>query len=141
MAFAWRGDSGAIVTVAAFSRTAGAVGAGWNRLPGFWRAQIVGWGLFAVVDLVNLTLLYRDLPVALGRTAAVVTCLVLLSTAMRRVYASRHFDNTLSAQAVAWIALLSSAAAVSSRPWCPRPACAPAGRCPAAMRSTTSSSR
>src|SRR6188472_2172573 len=107
MAFASRGDTGAIVSAAAFSKTAGAVGAGWNRLPGFWRAQIVGWGLFAVIDLVNLTLLYRDLAVALSRTAMVVACLVLLSMAMRRVYASRHFDNTLTARAVAWIALLS----------------------------------
>ena len=105
--FVSQGDTGAIVTVAAFSRTAGAVGAGWNRLPGFWRAQIVGWGLFAVVDLVNLTLLYHALPVALGRTAVVIACLVLLSMAMRRVYASRHFDNTLTARAVAWIALMS----------------------------------
>ena len=105
--FVSQGDTGAIVTVAAFSRTAGAVGAGWNRLPGFWRAQIVGWGLFAVVDLVNLTLLYHALPVALGRTAVVIACLVLLSMAMRRVYASRHFENTLTARAVAWIALMS----------------------------------
>jgi len=95
------------LTVAAFSRTAGAVGAGWNRLPGFWRAQIVGWGLFAIIDLFDVTLLYHDLPVALSRTSAIIACLVLLSAGMRKVYASRHFDNTLTPRAVAWVGFLS----------------------------------
>jgi two-component system, LytTR family, sensor kinase len=95
------------LTVAAFSRTAGAVEAGWNRLRLFWRAQIVGWGLFAVIDLVNQRLVYHDMGIALVRTSLVVASLVLISAAMRRVFASRHFSNTLTPRAIAWIGLLS----------------------------------
>ncbi|MDI1287877.1 MAG: histidine kinase [Reyranella sp.] len=79
----------------------------WNRLPLFWRAQIAGWGLFAVVDLVNLCLLYHDFPTALSRTTLIVLCLLAISTAMGKFYESRHFGNALTPQAIAWIALLS----------------------------------
>jgi two-component system LytT family sensor kinase len=76
-------------------------------LPLFWRAQIVGWGLFSVVDLVNQRLIYNDFSVALSRTALIITCLVLLSTAMRSVYVSRHLGNRLTLRAVVWVAFLS----------------------------------
>ena len=90
-----------------FSRTADAARTGWNGTPAFWRAQFIGWGLFAIVDLVNLRLLFHDSPVAFRRTALIVVCLVLFSTGMRRIYASRAFGNTLNPQAIALIALLS----------------------------------
>jgi signal transduction histidine kinase len=95
------------LTVTVFSRTAGAARNGWNSVPIFWRAQLVGWGLFAIVDLINLRLLFHDLPTAFRRTALIVVCLVLISTGMRRVYASRAFGNRLTPRAIAWIALLS----------------------------------
>ncbi|WP_296338771.1 histidine kinase [Reyranella sp.] len=95
------------MTATVFSRTAGAARTRWNGVPVFWQAQIVGWGLFAIVDLVNLRLLFHDFPVALRRTTLIVVCLVLISTGMRRIYASRHFGNTLTPRTVAWIALLS----------------------------------
>ncbi len=97
------------MTAAAFSRTAGAVEARWNRLPWFWRSQIIGWGVFSLVDLVNLTVLYHDFPVALARTAAVILCLVAIATLMRQVYASRYLANMLSPRAMVWIMLLSGA--------------------------------
>ncbi|HEV3494152.1 MAG TPA: histidine kinase [Reyranella sp.] len=87
-------------------RSAGSVRAWWNGLPLFWRAQIVGWGLFAVVDLVNQQLIYNDFSVALVRTALVISCLVLLSAAMRPIYA-RQLGNRLTPRAVVWVALLS----------------------------------
>jgi signal transduction histidine kinase len=76
-------------------------------LPGFWRAQIVGWGLFTIVDLVNQRLIYHDFSIALWRTALVVSCLVLLSTVLRRVYASPRFGNRLTFRAGTWLTLLS----------------------------------
>jgi two-component system LytT family sensor kinase len=76
-------------------------------LPLFWRAQIVGWGLFAVVDFVNQRLIYHDISVALSRTALIIACLVLLSTAMRSVYVWRQLGNSLTLRAVAWVACLS----------------------------------
>jgi two-component system LytT family sensor kinase len=96
-----------ILSVESPARSASAVRARWNGLPLFWRAQIVGWGLFAVVDFVNQRLIYDDISVALSRTALIIACLVLLSTAMRAVYASRHLGNSLSLRAVVWVALLS----------------------------------
>jgi two-component system LytT family sensor kinase len=79
----------------------------WNRLPLFWRAQFAGWGLFAVVDLLNLRLLYHDFPTAFARATMIVICLVAISTGMGKIYASRHFGNALTPIAAAWIALLS----------------------------------
>jgi two-component system, LytTR family, sensor kinase len=105
-----RGDSGVLSSsAAAFSRTAGALGAGWNRLPLFWRAQTAGWALFAVIDLVSLRLLYHDLPVAAARTATVVACLVVVSSLLRRLYAARRVNVMPISRAALWVVLLSSA--------------------------------
>lgn len=95
------------LTTTIFSNIAGATRAGWNGIPIFWRVQLVGWGLFAMIDLVSVRLLVHDFPAALRRTALIVACLVLISTGMRRIYASRSFGNRLTARAVAWIAFLS----------------------------------
>src|SRR3990167_9113968 len=95
------------LTISDISRTAGAARTKWNGVPAFWRAQILGWGLFAIIDLGNLRLLFHDFPVAFRRTALIVACLVVISTGMRRIYASRAFDNTLTARAITWITLLS----------------------------------
>ncbi|CAN5347932.1 sensor histidine kinase [soil metagenome] len=95
------------MTAAAFSRTAGAVEAQWNRLPWFWRSQIIGWGVFSLVDLANLTVLYHDFPVALARTAVIIGCLVAIATLLRRIYASRYLANMLSPRSMVWIMLLS----------------------------------
>ncbi len=73
----------------------------------FWRAQIAGWGLFAIVDVVNLRLLYHDFPIALSRATLIVICLVAISTAMSKFYASRRFGSALTPRAIAWILLLS----------------------------------
>jgi hypothetical protein len=88
-------------------KSAGSIRAWWNGLRLFWRAQIVGWGLFGVVDLVNLHLIYHDVWIALPRTVVVVACLVAVTSALHSVYASRHFDRGLSLRSVSWVALLS----------------------------------
>ncbi|MCF8533938.1 MAG: histidine kinase [Reyranella sp.] len=95
------------LTATVFSRTAGVARTRWNGVPVFWRAQIVGWGLFAIVDLVNLRLLFHEFPTAFRQTALIVVCLVLISTGMRRIYASNTFGNTLTSRAIVWITLLS----------------------------------
>jgi two-component system LytT family sensor kinase len=91
---------------------AGTVGAWWTgRLSVFWRAQIVGWGLFFLVDLVNRLLTYRDVEVAFGITLVVTPCLVVLSASMRAVYTSHAFDNRLTPHSIALIGALSVGAA------------------------------
>lgn len=95
------------LTVTVFSRIAGAAHVRWSGIPIFWRAQALGWGLFAIVDLVSVRLLLHDFPTAFRRTALIVVCLVLISTAMGRIYSSGALGNRLTARAVAWIAFLS----------------------------------
>jgi len=108
MPFARREIAGATrLTTTVFSRIAGAAFARWNGVPIFWRAQALGWGLFAIIDLVSVRLLVHDFPAAFKRTALIVVCLVLISTAMRSIYASHALGDRLTARAVAWIALLS----------------------------------
>jgi two-component system, LytTR family, sensor kinase len=95
------------LSVNSLVKSAGSVRARWNGLPVFWRLQIVGWGLFSIVDLVNQQLIYHDFSVAIVRTAVVVACLVLLSAGMRSVYGSRQLGNKLNLKAAVWLALLS----------------------------------
>ena len=94
------------------SVAAGAVGAWWTgRLSVFWRAQIVGWGLFFLVDLVNRVLTYRSLKIALAITLLVTPCLVVVSAGMRSVYTSHAFNNRLTPHSIALIGVLSGGAA------------------------------
>jgi len=94
------------------SMVAGTVAAWWTgRLSVFWRAQIVGWGLFFLVDFLNRLLTYHGVAVALGITLLITPCLVVLSAGMRTVYTSRAFDNRLTPHAVGLISVLSMGAA------------------------------
>jgi len=97
------------------STAAGTFQARWANLPAFWQAQIAGWSLFGVLDLLNRQLAYRDSAVALTLTLIVTLCLVLLSSVMRPIYASRALDNRLTPRALVLIASLSlvSASAVA----------------------------
>jgi hypothetical protein len=93
------------------SMAAGTVGVWWTgRLSVFWRAQIVGWGLFFLVDLVNRVLTYRSIGIALAITLLITPCLVTLSAGMREVYTSRAFNNRLTPHAIALIGVLSAGA-------------------------------
>jgi hypothetical protein len=74
-------------------------------------AQIAGWTLVGVLDLLNRQLTYRDLPVALVLTLIVTLCLALLSSVMRAIYASHALDNRLTRRALVLIASLSFALA------------------------------
>lgn len=87
---------------------AGTVGDWWiTRLPVFWRAQILGWGLFGLVDVLNRLLIYRSMAAALALTLVVTPCLMLLSTGMRSIYGSRRIDNRLTARSLGLIGSLS----------------------------------
>ncbi len=88
-----------------------------NGLPTFWRVQLAGWGLFALVDLIDQQLTYNDMPIALFQTALVYPALVVISWALRSVYASPSFDNRLSQRTVAPIALYSLAGAAVVVAW------------------------
>lgn len=108
----WGPAGTAILRENVLSMAAGTVGAWWTgHLSVFWRAQIVGWGLFFLVDLLNRLLTYRNVKVALGITLVVTPCLVVLSAGMRSVYTSRVFNNRLTLHSIALIGVLSVGAA------------------------------
>ncbi len=82
----------------------------WHRLSPFARAQIVGWGLFTLVDLVNRQLTYQDLTVALVMSAVTYPLLAALSAGLGRIY-DRIFSGTvLGARVIAAMAALAGAA-------------------------------
>jgi len=94
------------------SMAAGSIGTWWTvRLSVFWRAQVVGWGLFFLVDLVNRVLTYRSFHVALAITLLVTPCLVVVSAGMRSIYTSHAFNNRLTPHSIALIGVLSAGAA------------------------------
>jgi len=65
----------------------------WRKLPMFWQVQLVGWGVFAVVDLISQRLIFHDFLVASLRTALIVASLIVISAAMRSVYASHRLEK------------------------------------------------
>jgi signal transduction histidine kinase len=108
----WGLTGTAILRENVLSMAAGSVGAWWTgRLSVFWRAQIVGWSLFFLVDLVNRLLTYHSPEVALAITLLITPCLVVLSAGMRAVYTSRAFNNRLTPHSIALIGVLSAGAA------------------------------
>ncbi|MBS7585816.1 sensor histidine kinase [Ancylobacter defluvii] len=58
----------------------------WSSWSPVWRGQVIGWGLFALVDLVDRQLIYRNIIAALVLTAISYPLLLLLSVALRRIY-------------------------------------------------------
>jgi LytS/YehU family sensor histidine kinase len=56
--------------------------------------QVVGWALFAVIDLLNRQLAYFDLTASLVLTAIVYPTMIALSSVLRRIY-DRHFPSTV----------------------------------------------
>ncbi len=100
------------VSVNAIVKRAGSIGEYWNGLRLFWRAQILGWGFFAVLDLVYQQLIYHDFGIAASRALPTVLSLVVVSTVLHSVYASRRFEGGLTRRTVTWILAWSILAAL-----------------------------
>jgi len=83
--------------------------AGWAS---FWSAQAVGWGLFAVVDLVNRQLTYRDFAAAVVLTLVAYPLLIALSGALRLVYERECPRGGLDRRTVGVVAVASPLAAL-----------------------------
>lgn len=83
----------------------------WLRLSAFLRLQVVGWAIFALVDLVNRQFAYLDLSVALALTAIVYPTMIALSLSLHRIYERYFAGSGLSLPAVLAMALLSCAGA------------------------------
>lgn len=77
----------------AAARPASALAGPWGRLSLFVRAQMIGWSLFALVDLVNRQLAYRHFPATLVLTAVACVLLLALTCGFRAIY-NRHFPGS-----------------------------------------------
>ncbi|MFG1477937.1 histidine kinase [Xanthobacter sp. V4C-4] len=77
----------------------------------FWRAQMVGWGLFALVDLVNRQLTYRDFVAAAGLTLVTYPLLLLCSGGLRLAYRRARTRGRMTARTIGLVAALSPLAA------------------------------
>jgi two-component system LytT family sensor kinase len=95
-------------------RATDAIGARWDRIPRFWQTQIVGWGLFTLVDLIDRGITFGSLAISMVLTLLVAPCCVLLSTAMRAAYARQSPTNELSPRTLVLIALLSLGSATTA---------------------------
>src|SRR5260370_38530745 len=71
----------------------------WRKLPIFWQVQLVGWGLFGLVDLIGQRLIFHDFLEAALATTGIVSCLLGISAGIRFVYASQRLDNRLTLRA------------------------------------------
>ena len=58
----------------------------WKGLSVYWRAQIIGWSLLAIVATIERYLLYQSFPKSITLTLFVTPLMMILSEAMRRVY-------------------------------------------------------
>jgi two-component system, LytTR family, sensor kinase len=94
------------------SVAAGTAGSWFGGLPAFWRAQIVGWSLFFVLDLLNRLLTYHDTALAIVVSLVVWPCLIALSTGLAVIYSSRKIGNRLTPWSLALIVLGSAGAAL-----------------------------
>ncbi|WP_454915972.1 sensor histidine kinase [Xanthobacter sediminis] len=81
-----------------------------RRVP-FLAVQLLGWGLFAVVDLVNRELSYRAPAEALTLTLLAYVLLVAVSATLRWTYDRLCPDARLDVATVGKVAVLSAAAA------------------------------
>ncbi len=86
----------------------------WRHLTFFWRAQVLGWGLFVVVDLANRQFTYRSFPVALALTLIICPILIALSAGLGWVYSRHVRDARLTLRSLTIIFAMSTIAAASA---------------------------
>ena len=106
------GERREILRAHILSVAAGTAGSWFGSLPVFWRAQLVGWILFFVFDLVNRLLTYRNLPMAIVVSLVVWPSLVALSAGLGAIYSSQKIGNRLTPRSLAWVVVLSASAAM-----------------------------
>ncbi|OYX74114.1 MAG: hypothetical protein B7Y95_07600 [Rhizobiales bacterium 32-66-11] len=84
----------------------------WERLSIFWRAQFIGWGLFAIVDLGGRQLAYENIYISMVLTVVVCPTLMLLSAGLRHIYLHSMSLSGLTIGNLAKIAILSTGCAL-----------------------------
>ncbi len=86
-----------------------AVDAAWVAGPGLRRVLAMGWGLFAVVDVLTRLRVYGNLEVALGVSLVLDPVIILLAAALHAAFDRLRLDGRISAAALPWIIGLSLA--------------------------------
>ncbi|GGF69221.1 sensor histidine kinase [Azorhizobium oxalatiphilum] len=82
-------------------------------MPVFWRVQIAGWGLFALLDVAARTVVYQDFATALMVTLLLWPVLVLAAAGLRFVFRRLGFEGRLSVGGIACIFALSAGTALA----------------------------
>lgn len=85
----------------------GQIAFGWQRLSFFWRSQLLGWSLFAVVDFANRLLTYHDVKVALSITLLVWPVLMAVSGGLGWLYTRYLPRRRLEARSITLVILCS----------------------------------
>lgn len=86
----------------------------WASWSPFWRAQFIGWGLFAIVDLIDRQLIYRNLPAALLLSGLLYPAMLILSGALRGAYGRLFADTRLTLVKCGIVLGLSGVAALTA---------------------------
>lgn len=81
-----------------------------ERVPLFWRLQIIGWSAYFVYGCIIRTSHYQDVPMGVGMSLLLETTEFALSSVLRLIYRRLNFHTGLSARTLAYIALFSAAA-------------------------------
>ena len=81
-----------------------------DRLPLFWRLQILGWSAYFVYGCIIRTSHYQDVPMGVGMSLMLETTEFALSSVLRLIYRRLNFHTGLSTRTLAYIALFSVAA-------------------------------
>lgn len=79
----------------------------WSRLPLFWRAQILGWGLFSILNALAHYVAFKDAGLALVRCSLVFLAALVLSSAIRAFYVTHDIASHLNLRSVAVALVLS----------------------------------
>lgn len=82
----------------------------WNETPLFWRVNLLGWAVFAIVAFGITWLIHLDFPRATAITLLVVTFVVGLSFALGRFYL--HLSSEFNVTSAAIVSLSTLACAV-----------------------------
>lgn len=83
----------------------------WRRLSAPWRIQIIGSGLFALLDLLVRIMVFHDPAVAFAMTLAMAPLLLLLIAGLGATYRLLGYAGRVDASALGAIAVLSLGAA------------------------------
>ena len=84
----------------------------WNKLSIYWRAQIIGWGLFTIVSIIERKLLYQSLERAVIITCLLTPLMISLSEILRLIFVKTALNHGINFISTFIIAVCSLSAGI-----------------------------